>query len=216
MTRHVTREQMQAIDRRAIDELKIPVDELMERAGRAVADVAAERVSPACPVVVVCGKGNNGGDGYVAARLLAERGYEVEILPLEEGYDASTPAGRAAEKAMAVDGLEVVGRLKKRPMALIVDAIFGTGLTREVKGRERALIAEMNALDARWFPILAVDIPSGLDANTGRPLGIAVKAAATVTMGLPKIGFTKPGASAYVGEVIVADIFPPEVLGPKS
>lgn len=216
MTRHVTREEMQAIDRRAIEAFGIPVDELMERAGRAVADVAAERISPACPVTVVCGKGNNGGDGYVAARLLAERGYEVEILPLEEGYDESTPAGRAAARAMEVDGLEVVGRLKKRAMALIVDAIFGTGLTREVKGRERALIAEMNALDPRWFPILAVDIPSGLDANTGRPLGIAVKASATVTMGLPKVGFSKPGAADCVGEVIVADIFPPEVLSPRS
>ena len=216
MIRHVTREEMRAIDRRAVEELGIPVDELMERAGRAVADVAAERISPACPVVVICGKGNNGGDGYVAARLLAERGYEVDLLPLEEGYDESTPAGRAAARAAGVDGIEVVGRLKKRPMALVVDAIFGTGLTREVKGRERALIAEMNALDGRWWPILAVDIPSGLDANTGRPLGIAVKAAATVTMGLPKVGFTKPGAAAYVGEVIVADIFPPEVLDHKS
>ena len=107
----------------------------------------------------------------------------------------------------------MVGRLKRRPMALLIDAIFGIGLSREVKGRERALILEMNALDPRWFPIVAADLPSGLDADTGRPLGVAVKASCTVTFGLPKAGFRAPSAREHVGELVVAPIgFPPDLL----
>ena len=209
--RHVTREEMQEIDRRAAEEFGVSPDALMENAGRAVADVVAERISPSCPVVVVCGKGNNGGDGLVAARLLAERGFEVEVLALAPAYDPATPAGRAWEKVR--DRVDFVGRFKTRPMAAIVDAIFGTGLSREVRGRERDLILRMNSLDPRWFPVVSVDIPSGLDANTGRPLGVAVRATATVTLGLPKVGFLRPEARPYVGELIVADIgFPPALL----
>jgi NAD(P)H-hydrate epimerase len=204
---------MREIDRRAVEERGIPVDVLMENAGRALADVVVERISPACPVVAVCGRGANGGDGFAAARLLADRGFEVEVLPLDPRPDPSTAAGRKHEAARAHEGVQFVGRLKRRPMALLIDAIFGTGLAREVKGRERELILELNALDPRWFPIVAADIPSGLDADTGRPWGAAVKATATVAMGLPKIGFTRPGARDYVGELIVADIgFPPDLL----
>jgi NAD(P)H-hydrate epimerase len=209
--RHVTREEMQEIDRRAVEEYGIPAETLMENAGRAVADAVADRISPACPVVAVCGRGNNGGDGFVAARILAERGYEVEVLALGKSYDPSTAAGRNWERVREV--LPFVGRLKTRPMAVLVDAIFGTGLSRPVEGRERDLIREMNALDRRWFPVVAVDIPSGLDANTGKPLGAAVEASATVTMALPKSGFKSAEARRHLGELIVADIgFPPELL----
>jgi NAD(P)H-hydrate epimerase len=212
VTRAVTRAEMREIDRRAIEERGIPADVLMENAGRAIADVVSERVSPACPVIAVCGRGNNGGDGFVAARLLAERGFEVEVLPLEEGYDESTPAGRAAKAAFERDDIEFVSRLKKRAMACVIDAIFGTGLSRDVSGRERDLILEINRLPRDYFPVVAADIPSGLDADTGRPLGAAVKASATVTMGFPKIGFSEPGAGAFVGELIVADIGFPKDL----
>lgn len=209
--RHVTRKEMQEIDRRAIDEFGIPVDTLMENAGRAVAEAVVERASPAAPVVVVCGKGNNGGDGFVAARLLAERGFEVEVFSLGKSYDPATPTGRNWERAR--ESLDFVGRFKNRSMAVIVDAIFGTGLARPVEKREAALIREMNALDRRWFPVVAVDIPSGLDADTGRPLGVAVKAAVTVTMGLPKVGFLEMSARPYLGELVVADIgFPAGLL----
>ena len=209
--RYVTRQEMHEIDRQAIDDHGIPVDTLMENAGRAVADAAVDRVSPSCPVVVVCGKGNNGGDGFVAARLLADRGFEVEVYALEKFYDPATAAGRNWKKVR--EELDFVGRFKKRPMALIIDAVFGTGLTREVRARERAIISEINAFDRRWFPVIAVDIPSGLDADAGRPLGIAVQASMTVTMGLAKEGFRAPGAEAYVGELVVADIgFPPQLL----
>jgi hydroxyethylthiazole kinase-like uncharacterized protein yjeF len=211
--RYVTREEMQEIDRLALEKHGISVEALMENAGRAVADVVEERASKACPVIAVCGKGNNGGDGFVAARLLADRGFEVEVMALQNSYDESTATGR--NWARARERLDFVGRFKTRPMAVILDAILGTGLTRPVVGREKALIDEMNRFDPRWFPIVAVDIPSGLDANTGKPLGIASRATVTVTMGLPKIGFRSPGAKDYLGELVVADIgFPPSLLNP--
>lgn len=210
--RHVTREEMQEIDRRAIEERKIPVDKLMEAAGRAVADLIEERISRDCPIVAVCGKGNNGGDGFVAARVLSERGFEVEVISIERSFDGSTAAGRAWRLAQEGD-VHFVGRFKTRPMACIIDALFGTGLSRPPGGFERQLILDMNKFDKRWTPVVAVDIPSGLDANTGRPLGVAVEATATVTMGLPKVGFQAPEAKKHVGEVIVADIgFPPDLL----
>jgi NAD(P)H-hydrate epimerase len=211
--RYVTREEMQDIDRLALEKHGIPVETLMENAGRAVADAVEERASKACPVIAVCGRGNNGGDGFVAARLLAERGFEVEVLALQNSYDPSTATGE--NWARAREQLDFVGRFKVRPMAVILDAIFGTGLTRPVAGREKALIEEMNRFDSRWFPIVAVDIPSGLDANIGKPLGIATRATVTVTMGLPKIGFRSPGAKDYLGELVIADIgFPPSLLHP--
>jgi NAD(P)H-hydrate epimerase len=204
---------MREIDRRAIEEHGIPVDVLMENAGRAVADAVEERASRSAPVVVLCGRGNNGGDGFVAARLLSERGFEVEVLALEAAADPSTAAGRARARAEERAEIAFVGRLKRRPMAVFVDAIFGTGLAREVKGRERDLIRELNALDPRWFPIVSVDLPSGLDADTGRPLGVAVKASVTVALGLPKAGFRARSAGPHLGELVVADIgFPRSLL----
>lgn len=210
--RFVTREEMQEIDRQAIEVRKISVDTLMASAGKAVADLVGERISRECPIVAVCGRGNNGGDGFVAARLLAERGFEVEVIALLKSYDPSTATGRAWRAARESD-IHFAGRFKTRPMACILDAIFGTGLSRPVAGEERELVREMNSFDKRWSPIVAVDIPSGLDANTGRPLGVAVEATATVTMGLPKVGFRVPDAKRYVGELIVADIgFPADLL----
>jgi NAD(P)H-hydrate epimerase len=210
--RYVTREEMQEIDRRAIEERKIPVDALMANAGKAVADLVEERISRDCPIVAVCGRGNNGGDGFVAARLLSEREFEVEVIALQKSYDLATAAGRAWHGARE-SAVHFAGRFKTRPMTCILDALFGTGLSRPVAGEERELIRQMNAFDKRWNPIVAVDIPSGLDANTGRPLGIAVEATATVTLGLPKIGFRAPEAKKYIGELVVADIgFPADLL----
>jgi len=207
-----------AAEMRAVDEATIaagtPGEVLMERAGQGVAG-ALERAwgSPlALRVLVLAGAGNNGGDGFVAARLLAERGFQVEVLSIERSFDASTAAGRAWRAAQESD-IDFVGRFKTRPMACIIDALFGTGLSRPPSGFEKQLILDMNRFDKRWVPVVAVDIPSGLDADTGRPLGVAVEATATVTMGLPKKGFQAPEARRYVGELVVADIgFPPDLL----
>ena len=211
--RHVTREEMREIDRRAIEEHGIPVDTLMENAGRAVAEAVVERASRESPVTVLCGKGNNGGDGFVAARLLADEDFEVEVIALEKSYDPSTATGRNWEAARGDDRIHFAGRIKRRPMAVFVDALFGTGLTREVRGFARELIEHVNSRDRRWFPVVAVDIPSGLDANTGRVLGAAIEASVTVTMGLPKAGFRSKAARKHVGDLVVADIgFPPALL----
>jgi NAD(P)H-hydrate epimerase len=189
--RTVTREEIEEIDRRAQAEFGIPAETLMERAGKAVADEVLRRTTG--PVVVVCGKGNNGGDGYVAARHLASRPVTLHIV--EE------PAGLAARM------FEKVRHLPRGfPEGVIVDAIFGTGLRRPVTGVHLEAIEEINR--RRAF-VVAVDIPSGLDANAGRPLGAAVRATVTVTMGLPKIGLNPE----YAGEIVVADIgYPPELL----
>lgn len=156
---------------------------------RAGGAVAGEirRRWPGRAVDVLCGSGKNGGDGRVVARLLGGR----VITPGEEW----TPT----------------------PRAVVVDALFGTGLSRDIAGPARSLIDTVNALDRAEHPVIAVDVPSGLDADTGRPRGAAVRADVTVTMGLPKVGFQAPGAADYLGEVVVANIgHPEELLSPKS
>src|SRR5882672_778450 len=127
--RYVTRKEMQEIDRRAIEERKIPVDTLMAAAGKAVADLVEERISRDCPIVAVCGRGNNGGDGFVAARLLSERGFEVEVIALQKSYDPETATGRAWRAARESE-IHFAGRFKQRPMTCVIDALFGTGLSR--------------------------------------------------------------------------------------
>src|SRR5260370_36345886 len=123
--RYVTRAEMQEIDRRAIEERKIPVDVLMGNAGKAVADLIEERISRDCPIVAVCGRGNNGGDGFVSARLLSERGFEVESPSIERAYEASTAAGRAGGAGPEREA-DFVGRFQTRPRACSVDALCGT------------------------------------------------------------------------------------------
>ena len=156
---------------------------------RAGGAVAGEirRRWPGRAVDVLCGSGKNGGDGRVVARLLGGR----VVTPGEKWIPA--------------------------PRAVVVDALFGTGLSRDVAGPARALLVAVNALDRAEHPVIAVDVPSGLDADTGKPRGEAVRADVTVTMGLPKIGFLAPDAAAYLGEVVIADIgHPPELLRTQS
>lgn len=178
--RHVTREEIEEIDRRAQEEFGIPGETLMDRAGKAVADEVLRRTRG--DVLVVCGKGKNGGDGKVAARYLREAGRAVRVVDATDAFTASEP--------------------------VIVDAIFGTGLRRPVEGEYRRAIEAINAAGAQ---VVAIDIPSGLDANTGKPMPVAVRANVTVTMGLPKVGFR--GAEAWTGEVVVAEIgYPRELI----
>jgi NAD(P)H-hydrate epimerase len=214
----VTAEQMREIDRRAIQERGIAGLQLMENAGRAVAEAAYEATAP-CPqraIVVVCGRGNNGGDGFVAARRLAELGRRVRVfLAARRGQvsgDARVNLDRLAEARITVEEVSEAGAVAQAcgQAGLVVDALLGTGLSGEVSGLPAELIAAVNGSGR---PILAVDIPSGLAANSGAPLGVAVKASHTVTMGLPKLGmFMFPGAD-YVGRLTVADIgFPSDLI----
>ena len=176
---------------------------LMENAGRAVADAAAAMVAPGALIVVLCGPGNNGGDGFVAARLLAERGYAVRLaclVPLADlRGDAAAMARRwCGETLSASAAPERFGTAE-----LIVDALFGSGLTRPLDG---AAAATVSALNAARRPVLAVDVPSGLDATSGAAPGPVVQATRTITFFRRKPGHLLLPGRALCGIVAVADI----------
>jgi NAD(P)H-hydrate epimerase len=225
-------ESMRATDRWAIEQRGVPSLDLMERAGAAVAR-AAEELAPDGPVAVLCGKGNNGGDGLVAARLLREAGREVAVLlvggePGELRGDARTnlerlpgPApvqfgggdtGRAAgggggggegEGAGTDDGARAAAAHGLQHSAVLVDALLGTGFSGEPRG---ALGAAIDALNAAAAPVVSVDAPSGVDASTGVVATRAVRAACTVTFHAAKPGlWIRPG-KAHAGAVRVIDI----------
>jgi|SRR5579859_470279 len=174
---------------------------LMEHAGAAVAAAVTQAHAPGARVVVVAGPGNNGGDGFVAARLLAERGYDVKILLLGQ---SSRLKGDAALAAKGWNG----GVIDAEPAAVagadvVIDALFGAGLDRPVDGVARGLIEAINHQAA---PVVAVDLPSGINGTSGAVLGIAVKAAQTVTFFRKKPGHVLLPGRLYCGSVGVADI----------
>ena len=186
----------------------VPGFDLMERAGAAVAAAVAARHPVGSRVAVVAGLGNNGGDGFVAARVLTERNYRVEVLLLG---DASRLKGDAATVAAKWKGLvrpAEPGRLEGAQ--IIIDALFGAGLDRPVDGLPRAMIERMNAQPA---PILAVDLPSGISGTSGAVMGTAVKASRTVTFFRKKPGHLILPGRIHCGPVSVADIgIPASVL----
>ena len=217
-----TREQIRELDRRAIEDYGMSGVILMENAGRAAAEIASHMLeNPAGKrTVIFCGKGNNGGDGYVIARHLHNRGADVRLVLTcspEEIYpesDAGINLGIAMKMTppvLVADTEE--GRLQATGLArqadLIVDALLGTGLSGDVREPYLSLIRLINAGDK---PVLSVDIPSGLDANTGKVLRAAVRAARTATFVLPKLGFTRGEGPKHVGEVTVVDIGVPVEL----
>ena len=174
--------------------------ELMRRAGQAVARAAAD-LAPGGPILVIAGRGNNGGDGFVAATELAASGREVSIVLL---CDRATLKGDAALAAAAWKGdmLPCDPNAIGKP-SLIIDALFGAGLNRPVKGDPHEMIAAMNANGA---PILSVDLPSGIHGDTGEVLGIAVNATRTVTFFRRKPAHLLLPGRLHCGEVVVADI----------
>lgn len=174
--------------------------QLMQRAGKAVAR-AAVALAPSGPILVIAGRGNNGGDGFVAATELAASGRDVSIVLL---CDRATLKGDAAQAAAAWKGdvLPCDPNVLGKP-SLIIDALFGAGLNRAVKGDPHAMIAAMNA---NGVPILSVDLPSGIRGDTGEVLGIAVNATRTVTFFRRKPAHLLLPGRLHCGEVIVADI----------
>lgn len=205
--------EMREIDRTAIEALGVPALALMERAGAAVAGAARELARPEGRVVVVCGGGNNGGDGYVAARLLRAEGREVRVValvpPERLSADARAVRARAAAAAVPIDDAAVAVGAGKGDV--VVDAIFGTGLARAPEGVFADAIAAIDAARLAGARVVAVDVPSGLSADTGRPLGPCVRADRTVTFAFSKRGLVLHPGAALAGEVTVADIgIPPE------
>jgi ADP-dependent NAD(P)H-hydrate dehydratase / NAD(P)H-hydrate epimerase len=178
----------------------MPGIELMERAGRAVADAVARRW-PVRPVVVLCGPGNNGGDGFIAARILRERGWPVRLALLGEQAALRGDAAIAAEHWLGA--IEPLGRGSLDGAALVIDALFGAGLARPLAG----IAAEiLNQLDRRKLPIIAVDVPSGIDGGSGAVRGIAPRATLSVTFFRRKPGHLLQPGRDYCGETIVAPI----------
>jgi ADP-dependent NAD(P)H-hydrate dehydratase / NAD(P)H-hydrate epimerase len=183
--------------------------ELMESAGRAVAEAVAERHPSGSRVVVVAGPGNNGGDGFVAARLLAERGARVEVMLLGDigrlKGDAALAAKKWAGPLVAAEPRALAGA------EVVIDALFGAGLDRPVQGTARTLIETINAGKA---PVYAVDLPSGINGTSGAELGVAVKAAHTITFFRKKPGHLLLPGRLHCGTIAVADIgIPAAVLG---
>ena len=217
----VTPQQMRRLDRKAIREAGIPGRVLMENAGEAVADqvrsILNSRPSRS-RVILIAGKGNNGGDALVAARLLHLSGVKTVTYLLAGRSDLQEEAAfnwtRLRECHAPREKVAGPGQVSQLSSAiasadLVVDGILGTGLKGTVRGLPARVIKMINASSAL---VVAVDIPSGLDGETGEASGAAVRAAVTVTMGLPKTGLVRGEGLDYCGRVVVADIgFPPEL-----
>jgi hydroxyethylthiazole kinase-like uncharacterized protein yjeF len=202
---------MRALDAHTIETLGVPGDLLMESAGRAVAQAVLAELAGRAPaeVLVVCGAGNNGGDGLVVARHLHLLNVPVRAALLTDPRglrgDAAANLKRARSAGVSVES----GRWRAPTEGVIVDAIFGTGLARDVEGPAATTIRRINAArQARGagLRVVAVDLPSGLCADTGRVLGVAVRADATVCMGLPKLGLALEPGRELAGRVWVARI----------
>lgn len=238
----LTRAQVRAIDRRAIEQYGIPGIVLMENAGRSAAEIIRCRILPGlgrggrendgytgdaraagARVAIVCGAGNNGGDGFVIARHLSLSGVDVRILlACDPRRFSAEPAGDAAVNYAIVRRMELPIEVYDDPARMtalragltgaevIVDALLGTGFVGPVRPPLDLAIEAINT--TRGAFVVAVDVPSGLDCDTGAPGGAAVRADATITFVARKAGFDRPGAAEYVGAVHVAEIGAPRRL----
>jgi NAD(P)H-hydrate epimerase len=209
---------MQDLDRQAIETFGIPGLTLMENAGQCCVDAIVEEFGPQGYAVIIAGKGNNGGDGYVVARLLRQAGWDVHVFVLAEQGQISGDAATNLSKLPWEDVTycSQAGQLLALHMDeiaradVIVDAIFGTGLRSDVTGVYQEAIEIINASGR---PVLAVDIPSGIHGTTGRVLGTAVRASITVTFTFAKLGHVLYPGAQHTSKLIVADIgIPPNVM----
>jgi NAD(P)H-hydrate epimerase len=208
-----TREQSRQVDRIAVEEFGFSGLVLMENAGRGVADVLC-RLGIAGPVVICCGRGNNAGDGFVIARHLDLRGHKVRVLlwckPDELTGDAATNYRILAKTGVPI---EVFGEYDETRLsrlledaAWIVDGLLGTGARGEPRPPLDRVIDRLNAAAA---PKLAIDLPSGLDCDSGQPARHTIRAAETCTFVTAKTGFSAPEAAPYIGRLHVLDIGTP-------
>src|SRR6188768_3248379 len=219
--RILTAEQMREADRYTIDEIGIPSLVLMENAGRQVvaAIEAAYESHLDGRVAVLCGRGNNGGDGFVVARTLLQRGIETSVFVIGTVADVRGDA-RVNLDILGRLGLTVVEIADEQTWelhfseiskcTLIVDAIFGTGLRSPLNGMLETVVADVNASD---IPIVSIDLPSGLSADTPHLIGDCIDASMTVTIAVPKLPLVLPPGEIYAGDVVIADIgIPYEVV----
>src|ERR1700756_5959227 len=209
----VTAEQMREMDRLTIEKYGVPSLALMERAGEGITQAILERFSRMAKkgVLIVAGKGNNGGDGLVVARLLKKQRIpcEVALLACKDEVSADSAHNLRAYmklkgKVAEIDarGLDLL-RQRMEGKGLLIDAILGTGMKNDVRGIYAEAITLMNA---SGVPLVAVDIPSGLDTDKGTPLGVSIRAEMTVALAFAKQGeVIYPGLN-YVGDLVVAEI----------
>lgn len=216
----ITAQQMYELEERANKEYSITQVQLMENAGRGVAqwiDRFVEEKSIPKEVLIICGGGNNAGDGFVGARYLQDMGFRVSVICLVKEDELKGPAKINYNKLKRIKKLSIYKAFNKiqlerlgyifKDTPLILDCILGTGIKGEVKGFFREVIEYINSLSKK---VISVDIPSGMDANTGN--GLCIKANATLTMGLPKVGLLKPGIEDTVGYLHIIDIGLPQEL----
>ncbi|MGC7880224.1 NAD(P)H-hydrate epimerase, partial [Desulforudis sp. 1190] len=219
--RVVTAAEMRSIDHRAGQDYGIPSLILMENAGIAVCRVALDMLgTPQGKVVlVVAGRGNNGGDGFVAARHLHLAGAKVKVLMTADSeavigeartnLDIWLRLGQKVYDLQDRNGMQVL-QLGLMQADLVIDAIYGTGFRGALKDKVRRIIELINESGK---PVLAVDVPSGVEADTGKTNGLCVRAAKTVTFGLPKLGLVLDPGASFAGEVQVEGIsLPPDLL----
>ena len=211
-----TREEMQRIDQYTIEEIGIPGMVLMEKAAMATCEEIIARFTKDKTVLVVTERGNNGGDGIVVARILSSLGYKVDIYEIGGVRRASEQY--AAQKEIAIHlELSFLEQLPENDYDIIIDSIFGVGLSREISGIQREVIEKLNEKSGIK---IAIDVPSGIDASTGKVMGAAFLADYTVTFGLNKVGLILYPGAEYAGEVLVKDIgFPKkavETIAPKT
>jgi NAD(P)H-hydrate epimerase len=231
----LSRDEVRELDRRAIEEFGVPGIVLMENAGRGCAELLIRLNPEKKPVVILCGPGNNGGDGFVIARHLVSHGWPVSVCVFSQLGMMGSGDSVAADPKLSPDATKnylllrriltprlvsprfwnADKRLREQlfkeidSAGWIVDALFGTGLCRPLDSPYDAVASRVNASGK---PVLAVDIPSDLDCDTGEPLGPTVKATHTATFVAPKRGFLNPKSREWTGEVHVIDIGAPRAL----
>lgn len=230
-TRWFTREAARAVDREAIEDWGLPGAALMENAAAAVEAAILEELAAMAragdvadgPVLVVCGTGNNGGDGWAVARRLRNRRDDGEPVPevrvlawADPRPDSDAASQAAVTRRMGVPVLGADAAAAGPPPSVVVDAVLGTGLDRAATGEAAAVIERIERWRGAGSRVVAVDVPSGLDADTGRPAGAgegpAVRADVTVSLMGPKAGFADAASREWTGRVLVGDIGVPRVI----
>lgn len=208
----VSVDEMRQLDRRASEEFGISPLILMEHAGTGVADLA-EKNFKSKSILVVAGRGNNGGDGFVAARHLVNRGYDVKVFlsDAESEIKGEAAANLHCLKAMKVPLTCDITRIESliSETGLIIDALFGVGLNRGIEGKYLDIV---DAVNQSRRNVLSIDIPSGLNGDSGHIMGVCVKAAATAALGLPKQGLYARQGPLMAGHIYVVDIGLPRIL----
>jgi len=212
----VTTKQIQKFDKLVIEKYGVPSIVLMENAGASVAEEVIKRLRGRRRVCIVCGAGNNGGDGFVAARHLFNKGCQVTVVligkPTSLKHDAAVNFAVLKKLKIQIICVGAHGRAPLREIQnadIVVDAIFGVGLNRDIEEPTKSVI---EAINVHAKKVLAVDTPSGLEATSGRIYGVCVKAHTTVTFTFAKKGFKTGVGPTYCGRIIVADIGIPKSL----